>query len=164
MGRVHNELTIHAADADCRDGLLERDVGDAESSGSSVDGEDVGIDLAVCGEQDADDLSIVEVVLREEGAQRTIGHAGGQDLLLAGTAFALKVAAWELADCSGLLLVINGEGEEILAFLNRSCRDGAHEDDGLAGADDDGSVGKLGDLAGFETDRILTDIGGNSGV
>jgi hypothetical protein len=109
-------------------------------------------------------LMIVEVVLREEGAQRTIGHARGEDLLLARTALALEVSAGELADGGGLLLVIDGEREEILAFLYGSGGNGADEDDGLAGADDDGSVGELGDLAGLKADGILADLGRDGGV
>ena len=159
VGGVDHKLAIDTTNADRGDRLLERDVGDAEGGGGTVDGEDVGIDLAVCGEQDADDLGVVEVILGEERAERTIRHAGGQDLLLARTSFALEVTAGELADGGGLLLVIDGQGKEVLAFLDGGGGNGADKHDGLAGSNDDGTVGELGDLAGLDGDGILADIG-----
>ena len=159
VGGVHHKLSADATDADRGDRLLERDVGDAEGGGGTVDGEDVGVDLAVRGEQDADDLGVVEVVLREERAERTVRHAGGQDLLLARAAFTLEVPAGELADSGGLLLVVDGEGEEVLAFLDGGGGNSADEHDGLAGSDDDGAVCELGDLAGLDGDGVLPDGG-----
>ena len=123
---------MDAADAYCGDRLLERDIRDAEGGGGPVDGEDIGINLAVRGEQDADDLGVVEVVLWEKWAQGSVGHARGQDLLLAWTSLALEVTARELADSRGLFLVVNGQGEKILALLDGGGGDGADEHNGLA--------------------------------
>ena len=164
MSGVDDKLAIHTTDTDCCDRLLKRDVGDTKGGGGTIDGENVGIDLAVRGKQDADDLGVVEVILGKERTQRTIGHAGGKDLFLAGATLTLEVSAGELADCGGLLLVIDGEREEVLAFLDGSGGDGAHEHDGLAGSDNDCAIGELGDLAGFKGDGIEAYIGRNCGV
>ena len=159
VGGIGKELTVDATDADRGDRLLKRNVRDAEGGRGSVNGEDVGINFAIRGEEDADDLRIVEVVLREEGAERTVGHACGQNLLLAGTALALEVSARELAYGGGFLLVVDGEREEILPLLDGGGGNGGDENDGLARGDDDGAVGKFGDLAGLEGDGILANIG-----
>ena len=164
VGGVHDELAVDAADTDCRDRLLERNVRDTEGSGGAINGEDVGIDLSIRGEQDADDLRVVEVVLGEERSQGAIGHACGKDLLLARTALALEVSSGELSDSGGFLLVVNGEGEEVLPLLDGGGGDGGNEDDGLARGDDDGAVGELGDLAGLEGDGILANVGRGDGV
>ena len=107
-----------AADAHRADRAGERDVGDHERGARAVDGEDVGIVLAVRAEEHGDDLRVVEVALGEERAQRAVRHAAGEDFLFGGTAFALEVAAGELADRGRFFAVIDGEREPVLAFLD----------------------------------------------
>ena len=65
----------------------------------------------------------------------------------------LKVTAGEFADRGGLFAVIDGEREEVLAFLDARGGDGGNEDDGFAATDGDGAVGEFGELAGFDGDR-----------
>ena len=152
MGRVDDELAIDAADANSADRACERNVRNAKRGGGTVDREHVRVILTIRTQEERDDLSVVEVTLGEERTQRTVGHAGGEDFLLGGTAFALEVTAGEFADCSGLFLVFDGEREEILAFLDGGSRDGCDDHDRVAGADSYGAVGEFREFAGFKND------------
>ena len=118
VGRVGDELAIDATDAHGGDGTRERDVADHERGARAIDEEHVGIIHAVRTEEDADDLGVVEVALRKERAQRTVGHAAGEDFLFGRPAFALEITAGELAHSGGFFAVIDGQGEPVLALLD----------------------------------------------
>jgi hypothetical protein len=126
--------------------------------------EAVGVILAVRTEQEADDLRLEEVILREERAQRTVGHARGEGFFFGGTSLALEIAAGEFAGRGRLFLVVDGQREEVLPLAQLGRGDGAGQDDGVAGADHDGAVGEFGDFAGFERDLILADLAGDDGM
>ena len=81
LGRIDNELTVDAADADSADGACERDVRHAKSGGSTVHGADVRIVLTVSAEEDGHDLGVVVVALREQRTQWAVRHAAGEDFL-----------------------------------------------------------------------------------
>ena len=154
MGRVRDELAVNAADAERANRAAERNVGDHQRGGSAVDAEDVGIVLAIGGEKRGDDLRVVEVALGEERPQRAVRHATGENFLFRGTAFALEVAAGDLADRGRAFAVLDGEREEILAFLDFGGGDGGDDDEGIAVADGDRAVGEVGELAGFDDDGV----------
>jgi hypothetical protein len=149
-----DELAVDAADAHRADRAAERNVGDHQRGGSAVDAEDIGIVLAVGGEERGDDLRVVEVALGEKGAQRAVRHATGEDFLFRGTAFALEVAAGDFADRGGAFAVFDGQREEVLAFLDLGRGDGGDDDERVAVADGDRAVGELGQLAGFDDDGV----------
>merc|ERR1711923_77827 len=86
-----------AADADGGDRSLEGSVGQAQGRGSAGAGEDVGVVLSVVAHDPALDLDLVDESVREQGADRTVDHPHGQDLLLARSAFTLAEPARELA-------------------------------------------------------------------
>ena len=161
MGGVGDELAVHAADAKGADGAAEGNVGNHQRGGGAVDAEDVGIVLAIGGEERGDDLRVVEVALGEERAQRAVRHATGEDFLLGGTALALEVAAGNLADRGRALAVLDGEGEEVLAFLDLGGGDGGDEDEGVGKADGDCAVGQVGELAGFDDDGVRAEERGD---
>ena len=79
--------------------------------------------------------------------------------MLGRTAFALDVAARDLAGGVHLLFVIAGEGEKIdpLTGLLRRRR-GAEDDDLIAVADKSGAVGLLCKLPGLKDERTATDL------
>ena len=164
MRGVDDELAVDASDAHRADGSSERNVGDGECGGSAVDAEDVGIILAVRTEQEADDLRLEEIILREERAQRTVGHARGEGFLFGRASFAFEVAAGEFAGRGRLFLVVDGQREEVLPLAQFGRGDRAGQDDGVAGADHDGAVGEFGNFAGFDGDLILADTAGDDGV
>ena len=79
--------------------------------------DDVGIVLEVVREHGDDDLRLVAEALGEQRADRAVDQAGDQRLLLGRTAFALEVAAGNLAGGEGLFLVVDGQREEVDAGL-----------------------------------------------
>ena len=112
-----------------------------------------GIVLEVVLQDGDDDLRVVLVAFGEERADRAVDQAGNQRLLLARTAFALEIAARDLAGGVGLFLVVDGQREEVEAGLRLLGRDDGGEHDGLAVGGEHGAVGLAGDLAGFEDER-----------
>ena len=81
----------------------------------------------------------------------------GEHFLGGGPGLALDEAAGELAGGVGPLAVLDLEGEEVAAG-DGVARDGGDQDDGVAEADDDGPVGLLGELAGFEDEGAVTEL------
>ena len=124
----------------------------------AIDAEDVRVVLAVGAEQDRDDLGVEEIALREERAQRPIRHAAGEDFLFGGAAFALEVAAGELARGRRLFLVFDGEREPVLPLLELGGGNGGDEDDGLAAGDGDGAVREFSHPSGFEVEGCRANL------
>ena len=88
--RVDHEVTVELADADGTDVLGDRNLGDCQGGGSAVHGEDVVGVFLVDRHRDGHELSLVVPATREERADRTVDHAGGQGCLLAGATFATE--------------------------------------------------------------------------
>ena len=145
---IGHELALDQADADGRDRTVPGDIGNGEGGAGAVHHRDVGLVLLVGGKQKADDLHLVEEPFRKERAARTVAEARGQDLLLGGAPFALKVAAGEAARSVVLLAVVHSQGEKVLSGFHVGGDGGGDEDIGLADGHVDGSVGKLADRAG----------------
>jgi len=101
-----------------------------------------------------DDLSLVLVAIGKERADRTVDEARDQGLGFGRAAFALEVATRDLAGGEVLFLVVDGQGEEILARLRLLGRHDGGEHHGLAERREHGAVGLAGDLAGFEGQRL----------
>ena len=106
------------------------------------------------------DLHFVIPALGKERADRAVGEAAGENFLFGRTAFALEVTAGEFSGGGGLFAVINGQREKILAGLGLGRGDGGHDDDGFAELDGDGAVGLFGELAGFNDDLLVAQLGG----
>ena len=152
VGGIDDELAVDPADAHRAHGAAEGDVRDAQRRRRAVDGEHVGIVFTVGAQERGDDLGVVEIALREQGPQRPVGHAAGEDFLFAGAALTAEIAAGDLAHGGGFLAVFDGQRKPVLAFLDAGGADGRDEDDGVAGADGDGAVREAGDFAGFKGD------------
>ena len=148
--RVHDGLALDVGDARGADRAHERDAGQAQGGGGGDHGENVGIGLHVMAQHRDDDLRLAAEVVGEQRADRAVDQAGDERLLLRKLAFALLEAAGDAAGRVGLLDVIHGEGEEILAGLGGLGGDDGGEHGGLAPAREHGAVGLTGDAAGFQ--------------
>ena len=151
---IGNELAVDPANPDCADWSLEWNVGNAQRCGSAVDRQNIRIILAIGAEQNGNDLGVVKVALGKERTQWPVSHARGERLLLRGTSFAFEVTARKFSCRRRFLAVIDGEREEILAFLNDGSRDGARHYHGFAARNYDRTVGQFRDLACFNIYRI----------
>jgi hypothetical protein len=116
----------------------------------------VALVLGVGGDDRGDDLGLVAVALGEQRAAAPVHQTGGQRLLLGQTALAPEVAPGDAARRVQLLLVLDREGEEVdVLLLLRADR--GDQDDGVAVAHRDRTVGLLGELAGLENQLLLPD-------
>ena len=161
VGRVDDEISVHATDAHRTDRAGEGDVGKAEGGGGTVHREDVGVIHTVGAEQNGDDLGLVEVTFRKQRAQWAVRHAAGEDFLFGWAAFTLKIAAWKDPGSGGFFLIFHGKWEPSLAGFHLGGGNGCDEDDGVAAADGDGAIGEFGNFAGFKRHRIGSDVGRN---
>ena len=157
---VGDELAIDASDANRAQRTAPRNVADHQRCRCADDAENVRIVLAVRAEQDGLDLDFVIPALGEERANRAVGETAGEDFLFCGTTFALEVAAGKLSSSSSLLAVIDGQREEVLSVLRLGGGDSGDDDDRFAELNGDGTVGLLGQLAGFDGDLFIADLGG----
>ena len=117
-------------------------------------------DLGVQRQHVDDDLHFVEEAFREQRAERAVDQARGQRLELARAAFALEEAAGDLAGGVGLLDVVDGQREEVLARLGVLGGDDGGEHHGVVDVDDDGAARLARDLAGFQRDGVLAPLEG----
>ena len=159
MGRVGDELAVDASDAHGTQRAVPRDVADHERGARAQDAQDVRVVFAVGTEDDGLDLHLVVHALGKERADGAVGEAAGENFLFGRTAFTLEVATGETARRSGLLTVIHGEREKILAGLGLGGGDGRDDDDGFAELHGDRAVRLFGELAGFDDDLFVAHLG-----
>ncbi len=148
--RVELQLAVDHADAGGADRPHEGDARQRQRGRGRDHRQDVGVVLEVVRQHGDDDLRVVAVAFREKRADRPVDQAGNQRFLLRGAPFALEIAARDAPGGEGLFLVVDGEGEEVLARLRLLQPDHGGEHGGLAVAGEHGAVGLAGDLAGFE--------------
>ena len=159
LARVDDEVALDLADPDRADGLRERDVGDHQGGGGAVHREDVVRRVVVDRQRHVHQLGLTTPALGEERAQRAVDHAGDERALLAGTALALEEAAGDLARGVHPLLDIHRQREEV--DVAQIARRGGGQDARVAGGDDDGAGGLLGQLARLEGDLSSADLDGD---
>jgi len=152
--RVQDELAVQVAHPRRADRALERDARDRQRSRGADHGRDVGVDLRVDRQHVDDDLHLVVEAVREKRADRAVDQAAGQRFLLAGTPLALEEAARDLAGGIGLLDVVDGQREEILAGLGLLARHDGGQHHRVVHRHEHGAGGLPGDLAGLERDRM----------
>src|SRR5690606_362025 len=114
--RVQQVLAVLVPHLGGGDRALERGAGQGQRGGGADQGRDVAVDLRVQRHHRGDDLDLVAEPVGEQRADRTVDQAGGQGFLLRGTAFTLEEATGDAAAGVELLLVVHGEGEEVLPF------------------------------------------------
>jgi hypothetical protein len=128
-------------------GAVERDAGKGHGGGGSDHRRDVGVHLGVAREHRRDDLHFIVEATREERTQRPVDQSAREDFLLRGTALALEEPPRDAARGVGLLLVVDGEREEILARFHVGAADAGDEDHGVIDGDEAGAIGLAGDFA-----------------
>ena len=151
--RVQHIFAVDIADAGAADRTHEGHARQGQRGGNRDDRDDVRVVLEVVLDDRDDDLRVVLVAIGEERADRAVDQAGNQRFLLGRTAFTLEIAARDLAGGKGLFLVVDGQREEIEAWLRLLHRDDGGEHDGLAIGGEHSAVSLAGDLAGFQDER-----------
>lgn len=151
--RVQNVFAVDVTDARATDRAHEGNAREGECRRGRNHRQDVGVVFQVMLDDGDNDLGVVLVAFREERADRAVDQAGNEGFVFRRTAFALEVAAGDLASCVGLFLVIDGQREEVLARLRRLGGNDGGENHGFAVGRENGTVSLTGDLAGFQLQR-----------
>ena len=158
VGWVDDPLAVDAADPDASDRAHERDLGDVERGGRRVDGEEVGLPGAVGLDERRVDLDVVVVAVGEERTDRTVAHAGREDLLARRTRLALEEPAGELARRVELLAILALQREEVDSFPRRIGICDRRKDGRVTVRDGDGSGGLLRQEPGLDHEVRPRDV------
>src|SRR5690606_34573992 len=110
-------------------------------------------DLGVHRHHRGDDLHFVAEAIGEQRADRAIDQARSQRLLFGRAALALEEAARNAATGVELLLVVDGEREEVLPLACGLVGDRADQQHGALARDHDRAAGLACDLTGLDGDR-----------
>ncbi|CUS44386.1 hypothetical protein MGWOODY_Smn1356 [hydrothermal vent metagenome] len=156
--RVQDVLAIDIADAGRADRAHERHAGDGEGGGGGDHREDVRLVLAVIAQHLGDDVDLVVEAFREQRADRAVDQAAGQRLLFGGAALTLEEAAGDAARSREFFLVVDGEREEILPFLDGACSGDRAQHDGFAKRRNDGAIGLAGNAARFQREGLAAPL------
>ena len=146
-------LAVLEADARRTDRAHEGHARECQGSRRGDHRHDVGLVLAVVAENLRDHVDFVVETFGEQRAHGAVDQAAGQRLMLGGAALALEEAARDAAGSGELLLIVDGQREEVLAFLHRLGGGDGAQNYGLAVGGHHGPVGLAGDLARFQGQR-----------
>ncbi len=158
--RVDDVLAVFiASDAHRGDVLGERDVGNGERRAGCAHGKHVGVEFTVDREHRRHDHDIVAEALFEQRTNRPVDLAGAEGAVLGRPAFALDVAARDLARGVHLFFEFTSQGKEI-DTRTRLLRggDGGKDNVRVAVADENTAVGLLSKLAGLDDQGATPDL------
>ncbi len=160
--RIEHVFVVDEADAGAADRAHERRAGQRERGGSRDHGDDVGIVFQIVRQHGDDDLRVAAPAVGEQRTDRAVDQARGQRVLFGGPSFALEIAAGNAAGRVVFFGVVDGERQEVDAFLRRlGCNDG-RDHRGLAVGGEHGAVGLAGYPAGLEGELAPAPIEFNS--
>jgi len=156
--RIGHELAVQHADAHRADELREGDVRQLQRRAGADDAEDVRLGGEVAGERGRHNLDLVAVGVGKDRTQRAVNPPPGQDSVLAGTALPLEKAAGELARGVHALFKIHHQREEVNALPRLLGAGGGHQQGSAVAANQHGSAGLFGNLAGFQANLIAVNL------
>ena len=149
---VEYELAVDHADARGSDGTEEREPRQRQRRGGCDQCDDVGIILHVMGKHRHDDLRLVLEAFHEQRPDGPVDQARGERFLLARAAFTLEKAAGDFAGGVGLLLVVDGQREEVDAGPNAPGGDHGRQHAGVTVLGEHSSVGLTRDAPRFKSE------------
>ena len=160
--RVEHVFVVDEADAGAADRAHERRAGQRERGRGRDHGDDVGIVFQIVRQYGDDDLRVAAPAVGEQRTDRAVDQARGQRVLLGRTAFALEIAAGNAAGRVIFFGVVDGERQEVDAFLRRLGRHHGGDHGGLAVGGEHGAVGLARYTAGLEDELAPAPIEFNS--
>ncbi len=150
--RVDLDLVLDEADARAADRTHEGHARQGKRRRGGDHRQDVGIVLHVVAEHGGDHLRVAAEIVGEQRADRPVDQTGRESLAIGQSAFALEVAARNAAGGERLLLIVDGEREEIDAGLRRLRGDDRCENRRLAPGRQHRAVGLPSDAASLENE------------
>ena len=152
---VHAILEAHAGGADR---ATERNTGNGQGGGSADQGGDIRILVLVSRHDRGNDLHFIHEALGKQRANGAVNQAAGQGFFFAGTTFTLEEATRNTAGGVGLFLVVNGQGEEVLAGIRFFLAYYGDQHFGVTDTDHDSGGGLAGNLPGFQGYRVTAEL------
>ena len=149
-GRVEDVFAVGEADARAADRAHERRAGERQRGRGRHHRDDVGIVLLVVRQHGDGDLGIAAPAVGEQRPDRAVDQPRGQRVLFGRTAFALEIAARNAAGGVVFFGVIDGQRQEVDAFLRLLGRHDCGENRGFAIGGEHGAVGLTRDLSGLQ--------------
>ena len=160
LAGIQHIFAIDVADAGRTDGAGERNAGDRQRGAGSNHRGDVGVHLGVQRNGVDDHMHLIEKALGKQRADRAVDQAAGQGLMFAGLGLALEKTARNLAGGVGLLDVIDGQREKVLAGLGTLGRHDGSQHDGVVDVDQHRAGGLARDFTSFHDDRLVAPLKG----
>ena len=130
--RIEHVFVVDEADAGAADRSHEWRPRKGERGGSRDHGHDVGIVFQIVRQRGDDDLGVAAPAVGEQRPDRPVDQPRGQRLLFCRTALALEVTAGNATRSVIFLLIIDGQRQEVEAFLGLLGGDNGRDDGGVA--------------------------------
>ena len=159
-GGVEDIFTVLVAHPRGGDGAVEGRAGDGQGRRGADHGRHLRVDGGIEGLDRGDDLHLAAEALGEEGTDGPIDKARGEDLVLARAPLAAEEAAGDAARGVGLLLIVHGQGQEVLDLGGTLVDDHGHQDHGVIDVDQHGAIGLAGDLARLQGHGLGAELEG----
>ena len=157
-GRAQDELIVDQTHAHRANGGVKGKVRNSERRGGAGDREDIGIVLAIRGQQETGHLRFATPATRKQGPQRPIDQATGDDLLLVRPAFPLEEATRDPTRRVEALAIVHRQRQEVdVRPVTAGGRNGGQHDR-VAQADGHRSRGLLGQTACFDDQIVVADL------
>ncbi|CNV33065.1 Uncharacterised protein [Salmonella enterica subsp. enterica serovar Bovismorbificans] len=156
LGRVQHVLVIDVTYARRADWAVERNAGQRQRSGCADHGNDVWVNLRVNGNDGRNNLHFVNEAFREQRTNRAVNQTRNQGFAFAWTAFTTEEAARDTTSSVGTLLIVNGQWEEVLAWLGFFLADNGNEYGGVIHAYHNSGSGLTRHHASFQRNGMLT--------
>ncbi len=152
--RVELIFAILVTDAGRADRSHEGHAGQGQRSRRGDHRHNVRLAFAVERQHLGDNVDFVIETFGEQRTDRAVDQAGNQRFLFGRAALTLEKAAGNAAGGGIFFLIVNGQGEEILAFLHALGGGHGAQHHGFAIGRQHGGVSLAGDAAGFEGQRL----------
>ncbi len=159
MGGIGHKLALHASHAHGSQWACPGYVAHHQRRAGANDAQDIRIVLAIRAQQHRLHLHFIIPAFGKQGSNGPVGQPAGEDFLFRGAPFPLEIPAGEFPSRCGFLAVIHRQREEILAFLGLGGGHGGHQHYCVAQLHRHGSIGLLGQFAGFQNDVFASQGG-----
>ena len=153
LGGVQHDLAVHIADCHAADGAIPGDIRHGNGERRAVHTGNLRGAVRVKAHHSHGHADIVAHILGEQRADGAVNHAGGQDGVFTGAAFAAHKGAGNAAGGVQLFFKFHAQGEEIHPFTRLFAHGNIAQHAGFAIADHCAAIGKAAELAGFHHKR-----------
>ena len=150
---VQHNLAVHQTDKHTGNRAVPGNIRHGDGQGRTVHAGNFGRAVGVLAHDGHGHADIVAHILGEQRADGAVNHAGGQDGVFTGAAFAAHKGAGNAAGGVQLFFKFHAQWEEIHPFTRLFAHGNIAQHAGFAIADHCAAIGKAAELAGFHHKR-----------